>query len=423
MKHLLLRCIQPISRKLQGYGSLQSLRHKAQHHQQQHPIARYNRQHPAHLPARKHINNTRPRSIRQAGTALLSALLITALAAALAAEVATDQSWLLTEANWARGAERGQMALEYGKQVAIRELFQMLQKDPQHRIYQVPSKLQKLGVINGASLSMRLQDAETKWNINILSRDEGSPIGSLGMAETDAQRLLELITSKITFSDQSKTHALNPAAAWQEVQKIKNYLGPYQSDHDDRYYLKQKPAYYPAHQMMMHSSQMRAIDGVSRILYWQLASSVTALPTQLSLINVNDLTKADQFVGITLGINNSQLANWNTCRQGLGLIKSNIMLQQRLQETCPELYNPTGGYSGTSEDSLSSRIASDDMVVNQDQNRKTQLTTHTNYIFVTIQAKIGIQTLFMQSLFFVGKAMDDRLVVQEIWQTPNLSNS
>ena len=365
---------------------------------------------------------------KQRGAALLSALLITALAAALAAEVAANEGWLLTQAGWSRGAERSSQALTYAKQKAMTELYMMMAKDPQHLIYRVPKAWQKLGNINGVDVVMRLEDAQTKWNINSISQSDqtynNNSENTFGanLASNDLSRLLQTISRKVTVPGMSQPTALSPALAWQLVTLIKNYIGPYRSDILDRYYIRQHPPYFPSHQMMMHISQMRAIRGVTRLRYLQWQGYLTALPTTLNQINVNDLSPKNPLLAVTFGVPAMQLPGWGTCLQGLSLIKTGVALKTALQANCPQLIQNNPGSTSSDDGSILSRVAVDNND-NGSSSGKTQLTTHTNYIFVTIQAKIGQQTLWLRALLFADKTVDNRLIVRELWETTNPSDS
>lgn len=358
---------------------------------------------------------------QQRGSALLTALLITALAAALAAEVATEEGWLMTAAKWSRGAEQAQTAIAYAQQRAIAEVLQLAQKDPKYEIHQVSTKVQSLGTFHGVQLSMQLQDAQSLWNINALGYRTfpGAPLTSMGQ---DFSRLLQVATQDVKLSSTSQPSAFTAKQADLVTRFIMHYIGPYQGDRADRYYVKHQPPLFPAHQMMMHISQLRAIRGVTRDLYLQVSPILTALPTTRNLLNVNDLTDRQQLLAIALGISPDQISGWNQCLATLGLITSTQQLRKRLQTFCPQIYGSKTGTSGgasSQQQTLSQHIVGD--AQGGAQGSQTQLGCDTNYIFVRIQAKIDTQVLHSQMLLYIQQSYGSQVIVHEVWKAASLT--
>lgn len=353
---------------------------------------------------------------KQQGTALLSALLITALAAVLAAEVASQQSLLINQATWSRGAAHAAMAIQYAKQQAIEQIFIAATKSPDHLIHKVNSQPQNLGTLYGAQVEMSLTDAQTKWNINALSETTDNISTDKTYAMNDLTALLMQVTaSNNSQSDLLPISQLNFAQAQKLTQYIRNYVGPYREDAADRYYMKHQPPYYPAHQMMMHYTQMRSIEGINRAMYQRLNQVITALPTTQNKININDLPDRGGAIAAALGVPSYEISAWNDCRISIGRVVTNNDMLKKYLGFCTSISDSIS-YAGKQNQPIESRLAT------PQADGQTQLTTSTNYIFLNIKAKIGLQRLGLHSLIYVSK-LDNNIIIKEIWEDGNINDN
>jgi general secretion pathway protein K len=102
---------------------------------------------------------------------------------------------------------------------------------------------------------------------------------------------------------------------------LSNWLSPYQPGQDAMnnlgYYLKQKPPYYPAQQLMQNVSEFRLLMGVDAKLYRSLEKYVIALPEQTA-ININTASKP-VLMSLGFGLDEEQVNELIAARGKKGL--------------------------------------------------------------------------------------------------------
>ncbi|MBA2711126.1 MAG: type II secretion system minor pseudopilin GspK [Tatlockia sp.] len=114
---------------------------------------------------------------------------------------------------------------------------------------------------------------------------------------------------------------------------LHNWLSPYQPGQDEithlAYYLKQKPPYYPAQQLMQNHSEFRLLMGVNGNLYQSLKPLIIALPEQTA-ININTASKP-VLMSLGLGLKEEQVKEIIEARGKKG-ISDLAKLSQLLQK-------------------------------------------------------------------------------------------
>ena len=128
------------------------------------------------------------------------------------------------------------------------------------------------------------------------------------------------------------TTKLNPKQRITLATTLQHWLTPYQLGQDNTlftYYLKQKPPYYPAQQLMKNVSEFRLLEGVDSKLYRSLFAYITALP-EVTPVNLNTATKP-LLMTLGYGLNEAQVNELLKTRGKKGIVdlkKVNPLLQK-----------------------------------------------------------------------------------------------
>jgi general secretion pathway protein K len=211
--------------------------------------------------------NKQHRISSQRGTAIVAALFVVSLVAAAAiammARLNTDiqRTSLLLNANQAEQYAEGSVMW------AIEQLTNnWQQKKPGQLIDKMPiqSKTEK---IHGFEIISTITDMQGGVNINENNN------------KTLLMQLLKTVEPKLT-----------PSAATEIATAIDDWIASgSNTDLFDNYYAKQTPPYHAAHQLMISTSELTLIKGITPALFLKLQPYVTALPP-LTPININTAT-------------------------------------------------------------------------------------------------------------------------------------
>lgn len=102
---------------------------------------------------------------------------------------------------------------------------------------------------------------------------------------------------------------LNNAERINLAQAVKNWMMTYDlslgKDIYTSYYLAQKPPYYPGHQLMKSSSELRLIKDVSAPVFTALDPFITVLP-EATTVNINTASK-ELLMSLGNGISDAQV--------------------------------------------------------------------------------------------------------------------
>ncbi|KEZ79031.1 type II secretion system minor pseudopilin GspK [Salinisphaera hydrothermalis] len=214
---------------------------------------------------------TAPRS--QRGIALLTAMLIVALAAIISAAMISRMTLAMHRSGNIWNAEQ---AWWYG--IGIENwLGTKLREDARHS---KTDNLQELWArpvdylpIDGGSISGQIIDLQGRFNLNNLV------LGDPKTSEAEFVRLIQAVsdTDEVT----ARTIAQS-AHDW--IDSDINPTRPYGAEDD--YYLGLSPAYRTGNTLMVSPSELRAVRGMTPLLYRELAPYISALPTATA-INVD----------------------------------------------------------------------------------------------------------------------------------------
>lgn len=150
-------------------------------------------------------------------------------------------------------------------------------------------------------LNGSLIDLQSRFNLNNL---------------TDPKYMLTMLryldNPKIKLSQESKKRL---------VTTINQWISPYEPGHDKdnliAYYLAERPAYLPAHQLLRSVSELRLLKGVNASIYQILAPQLSALP-EITPININTASP-ELLHALGYGLSEEQVDDILTTRADKGI--------------------------------------------------------------------------------------------------------
>ncbi len=210
---------------------------------------------------------------QQSGVALVTALLVTAIATVTAVSMAARQQLDMRRTANMLGSDQAYLfALgveEWAKQILVRD-----RKDGNidHLKEDWATILPPI-TVEGALLSGSIEDLQGRYNLNNLVKD-----GSVSTADVDQfKRLLQAlgIDDRIALA----------VVDWMDADEE---LG-FPDGAEDNEYLGRTPPYRTPNRPMASPSELLLVQGIDRKIYDALAPHVTTLPTR-TMINVNTAT-------------------------------------------------------------------------------------------------------------------------------------
>lgn len=118
------------------------------------------------------------------------------------------------------------------------------------------------------------------------------------------------------------TTKLTPEQSRGLMLNLLNWLTTYQPGQNSTssiYYAKQKPPYYPGHQLMKNVSEFRLLEGVNAKLYRNLFDLITVLP-EVTPVNLNTASRP-LLMSLGYGLNEAQLNELLRARGKKGIQK------------------------------------------------------------------------------------------------------
>ncbi len=207
---------------------------------------------------------------RQRGVALITAVLVVAVAVLLATAMLERQVLTLHRSkNLLRGEQAFQYALAFeawGKALLREDRRQASQADTHSEAWSQP--ITSIAVPEG-SLSGRLVDLDGRFNLN-----------SLHVDGLDSELAIQIFQALLAILKLSPT-LVDPVLDWLDMDSQ-----PRPDGAEDLYYLAQQPARRTANRPFAHISELLLVAGITQEHYERLSGHVTALPTA-TRINVN----------------------------------------------------------------------------------------------------------------------------------------
>lgn len=216
-----------------------------------------------------------PRPDRQQGVALLTVLLVVAMASILAVSMIKAQQSLLQ-----RSASVFSQDQAYLYTLGAETLAKAALKDDQDRDKQKNEPADSLGEdwarkppafpVEGGAVQARLEDLQGRFNLNSLWKDNQVNPAALRVY----QRLLEQLGLSSGLA--------SPVIDWLDPDSL-----PYDSEGaEEDWYLRLKPAYRNANRPLVSPSELALLRGYTPDAIRKLAPHVTALPGSTT-ININ----------------------------------------------------------------------------------------------------------------------------------------
>jgi len=210
---------------------------------------------------------------RQQGLALITAMLVVALAATAAAYLSLDQQvWLRQAQNLSERAQAEvvrQGALDWAAILLTKDT----KSDPSDNLTQTWAKPLPVIAVEGGQVTGHIEDAQGRFNLNNLLRNGAPSPADIGVF----QRLLQAQSLDPNLSD--------AVLDWIDADGTNR---PYGAEDID--YLQLKTPYRAANQPMQSVEELRLVKGFTMEMVDKLRPWITALP-QPTEININTTPK------------------------------------------------------------------------------------------------------------------------------------
>ncbi len=210
------------------------------------------------------------------GVALLTALLIVAIATAAAASLAASQQIDIRRSDNLLTGGQARMYLAATERWALERLAEDRKKNNHDSIEDIWAQDVPAFIIEGGRVSGAMIDLDGRFNLNNLVTAEGKPSAA---HVTQFRRLLGTLRIEEGLTD-----------------AIVDWLDPdsevtYPDGAEDGTYLASPRPYRSGNTRMVHPSELRLVSGVTDAIYRTLLPHVTALPAT-TRINVNTASAA-----------------------------------------------------------------------------------------------------------------------------------
>ena len=292
----------------------------------------------------------------QTGSALITAILITAIVAAIATIMAVRQRVDIRETQLTVNADKAYLDLQGVQEWAIVTLAALKSQTTPLLPSTFPIIMPPTNNFYGAKVYGMITDQQGLFNINSLTSANN---------QVYLARLLSIVDP-----------ALNKDYINTVTEAVTEWLT---SSNADDIYLKFKPPYRAAHQPMVSISELRLVAGVTPQIFQALKPYITALPTATNQINLNTAPAP------ILMMLNSELSYEN----------AKLIIACRQQNIDVNICAKKVGIT------LSSTL--------------TTLTS--NYFLVSASIKLGSQSLNSYSLLYTTFNPQQQPIVQTLWQS------
>jgi len=255
------------------------------------------------------------------GSALISALFIMTLVAIAATAMSVRLQLDIYRTQLTIASDKLYFASQFISFWAMSELNNpkniFIKALPDGRVRTLPASLQT--IYPNLIISGGLYDLQSRFNLNNLVNKRAYNGFLIFLKHIDPQ-----------LKQEERNLLLVAFIEWLSVYK------PGDSNKFSENYLKNKPPYYPAHQLMQSISEFRLVNGVSSKIYSKLASFITVLP-EATPININTASTA---ILSTLGAGlNEMQVNEIISKRGDGFLNLKKLnpLMQKLNITNEEI--------------------------------------------------------------------------------------
>lgn len=210
-------------------------------------------------------------NLRQQGTALVTALLIVALASTAATAMLKQQHVSVRRAGNIINAEQASLYVQSGEAWVAQLLIRDQASNQTDSFADDWARLLEPFPIEDGAMQARVEDLQGRFNLNNLLTVEGTPSAS---DRENFQRLLGLL--------ELDPDLLQPISDWIDPDINASFPG----GAEDNEYLGLDRPYRTSNLLFVSTSELLLIKGVTPEIYAQLAPFVTALPERTT-VNIN----------------------------------------------------------------------------------------------------------------------------------------
>jgi general secretion pathway protein K len=205
----------------------------------------------------------------QRGVALISAMIVVALATVIAASLFFDSAMTARRSAGSFSMEQGLQLAQGGEALAAYALQQSAQK-PVNPAQKWAEHYGPVEVVPEVSFEAQLNDEQGKFNLNTLLKKDGTPNEPAVKVFNQLLKLLEL----------------EPRWTSLLIDWMDSNPQPQSEGGEDSLYASQVPPHRTGNLLLTSISELQQMPGFNRELYQRLAPFVTALPPTASKINV-----------------------------------------------------------------------------------------------------------------------------------------
>ena len=319
------------------------------------------------------------------GSALVSAIFITAIAATIATALAVQQHLLIHESELVTRADQAYLnlqSMQYASEMAVETYAVALAnpKKPDNALVPLQTKLPNIK-INNSVLSGIIDDEQGKFNINDLVYSANQP------------RFVTLLQAVI------------PQISLQQAYVIAKSITEWMTSNSlDAYYLKLNPAYRASETQMANISELALVNGITPDIFSAIEPYVTALP----VVVPTQEAPAPQTPGAPISAP-STLININSASAPV-LLTTNPALNLSKAENIAACRKHYGEFADTA-----AFIA--DCVKSEGIDTLNGITTSSTYFLSRSQAKYADHVDTLNSLLVTQIQKNNTLKVVIVWQS------
>jgi general secretion pathway protein K len=205
------------------------------------------------------------------GTALVTALLVVALASAAAAAMLKQQHLDIRRASNVFNADQAGLYVQSAEAWMVQVLLRDKQENKNDSLADTWATLREPIDIEDGKVLVQVEDLQGRFNLNNLLDSEGKP------SEAERQRFQRLLSLL-----ELDTDLVFPILDWIDSDINASFPG----GAEDNEYLREEPAHRTANAPFVSSSELLQVKGIGSEEYERLKPYVTALPGQV-MININ----------------------------------------------------------------------------------------------------------------------------------------
>lgn len=314
------------------------------------------------------------------GTALISAIFITALAAIIATSLAVESELTIHDATYMINGDAAFNALQYGEVIAkdaiknyVNQWQMALQQPGITEIKVLPAKLPSQ-MIDGYSVKITLENAQGRFNLNDLVYPQNQ------------QNFIILLC------------AVDPALHREDAAVIAASITAWMlTGRDNGFYAAQNPPYQSSKNQFTSVTELRLIRGVTPEIYEALLPYVTVLPIQMP----KEMADAQQEAQLTsVDFNAAEAPVLMALNPGLTITQAQGIVDCRKVQgaflTTQDFMNQCVTPSGVSQ--------------------LSQITAQSDYYDVHVQTTVNHTPVFLESLMMTTVTKNNTLKLIKIWQ-------